>query len=124
LGADSGVLSYAVDNRSSFENIKMKWVPEMKHHCPDAKWILVGLKEDLYDADKYGHVSEDDAMQLAFELGADGSKRCSALTQNGLKATFDDGLRAFFAAPLVKPARGTGAGSSLRFRGVFFCIFP
>ena len=37
---------------SSFENVKEKWNPEVLHHCPNAKVVLVGTKLDLRDDEK------------------------------------------------------------------------
>lgn len=28
---------------SSFDNVSSKWIPEIRHHCPDAPVILVGM---------------------------------------------------------------------------------
>ena len=31
------------------ENVSERWVPELRHHCPNAGFVLVGLKKDLRD---------------------------------------------------------------------------
>jgi GTPase SAR1 family protein len=40
---DVFLLCFSVISPSSFDNIKSKWFPEISHHCPDAKTLLVGL---------------------------------------------------------------------------------
>lgn len=40
---------------SSFENVTTKWNPEVKHHCPDAPVILVGM----YSLKPLDHVKPD-----------------------------------------------------------------
>lgn len=37
------ILCYGIDNRSSFENISNKWIPDLKHlSCKPIPYILVG----------------------------------------------------------------------------------
>jgi cell division control protein 42 len=31
----------------SFENVREKWVPEIKHHCPKTPFIIVGNQIEL-----------------------------------------------------------------------------
>ena len=40
---DVFLLCYSVDNRTSFNNVMTKWVPELRHHCPNAPIVLVGM---------------------------------------------------------------------------------
>lgn len=45
---DIVMVCYAVDDRKSLSNVKETWIPEVKHFCPDAPIMLLGLKSDLY----------------------------------------------------------------------------
>eukprot|EP01126_Amoeba_proteus_P044223 TRINITY_DN4903_c0_g1_i11.p1 TRINITY_DN4903_c0_g1~~TRINITY_DN4903_c0_g1_i11.p1 ORF type:complete len:118 (-),score=19.23 TRINITY_DN4903_c0_g1_i11:307-660(-) len=87
--ADVFILTYAVDNITSFTNIKDKWAPEVRRFCPNTPFILVGTKKDLReDPEKKGDtenfVSESEATKMATAVGAEGVYECSALTQDGL----------------------------------------
>jgi small GTP-binding protein len=44
---DVAILAFSVVNPASFERIKDKWFPEIRHHCPGVPIILLGLKLDL-----------------------------------------------------------------------------
>ena len=35
---------FSIENVDSFENIESKWIPEVRHHCPDVPIILVACK--------------------------------------------------------------------------------
>ena len=37
------LLVYSVDNRNSFNNVRLKWIPEIKLHCPKVPVVLVGM---------------------------------------------------------------------------------
>lgn len=39
---------YSVESRTSFENIEPKWVPEVRHYCPDVPLVLVACKLGRY----------------------------------------------------------------------------
>ena len=43
------LICFSIIHPDSFANIKDKWFPEIRHHCPKAKIILVGTKKDLRD---------------------------------------------------------------------------
>lgn len=42
LQTDCFLLCFSVNSRSSFENIAIKWYPEIQHHCPKIPVILIG----------------------------------------------------------------------------------
>ena len=44
---DVFLVCFSIISRSSFENVKTKWIPEIKHHVPEAPFLLVGTKMDL-----------------------------------------------------------------------------
>jgi GTPase SAR1 family protein len=43
-GTDIALICFSVDNISSLENIKNKWVPELTNYIPNTPMILVGCK--------------------------------------------------------------------------------
>ena len=46
-GTDVFIICFSTISTESFDNVKSKWHPELKHHCPDKPYILVGTKVDL-----------------------------------------------------------------------------
>jgi len=115
---------FSIVNPSSFENVRAKWYPEVSHHCPNTPLILVGTKVDLREDQatseklaqkKQNPVSYEQGLQMAQEIGAVKYMECSALTQTGLKAVFDEAIRAVIAPPVDKKAKKErrGGGCSL-----------
>ena len=45
--ADIFLICFSTVNPSSFENVKAKWLPEVKLHCPNIAIVLVGTQIDL-----------------------------------------------------------------------------
>jgi Ras-related C3 botulinum toxin substrate 1 len=108
---DVFLVCFSVISRNSYDNVRTKWVPEIKHHVPTAPFLLVGTKMDLKnDAEvlkKVGDpISTEQGTSLAKEVGANKYVECSALTQDGLKAVFDEAIRAAMQ-PKKKPGGKT-----------------
>jgi len=107
-----------VSQPTSFSNVRTKWWPEVTHHCPTAKILLVGTKLDLReDPEKLESLKEKGLAPITPEQGADMAKEikavkymeCSALTQRGLKEVFDESIRAVMVPARDKPkSRGRG----------------
>lgn len=100
---DVFLMCFSVVNPSSFDNIKIRWWPEIKHHCPDTPYVLVGTKLDLRDDPatlkelaKLGQapITTEQGERLGKEINAQSYVECSALTQKGLKTVFDEAARA------------------------------
>ena len=67
------ILCFSLVCRSSFNNIRSKWYPEVSYHCPTAKILLVGTKADLKgssDTNPDEIVTLEQANELKKELSA------------------------------------------------------
>lgn len=114
---DVFLVAFSIVNPSSFENVRAKWYPEVSHHCPNTPLILVGTKLDLReDAEtieklatkKLSPISYEQGMQMTKEINAVKYMECSALTQKGLKAVFDEAIRAVISPPPSAKTKKSG----------------
>uniref|UniRef100_A0A915PKY6 Uncharacterized protein n=1 Tax=Setaria digitata TaxID=48799 RepID=A0A915PKY6_9BILA len=103
---DVFVLCFSIVAPVSFDNVLTKWIPEIRHNCPDAPILLIGTKLDLRDdpetlrqlnADGKQPVSKSQGQKVAKRIRAVKYLECSALTQQGLKAVFEEAVRAVIA---------------------------
>jgi len=108
---DVFLLCFSIISQSSYENVQSKWYPEVSHHCPNTPIILVGTKSDLRNDQQTMQklqekgmtpVSIEQGQQLAKQINAVKFMECSALTQNGLKAVFDEAIRVVIQPPVKK----------------------
>lgn len=108
---DVFLVCFSVTSPASFENVKEKWFPEVRHHCPGVPCLIVGTQIDLRDdpqvleklaRQKQRPVTPDQGERLARELGAVKYVECSALTQKGLKNVFDEVSRVNKPIPLLR----------------------
>ena len=99
---DIFLICYAITSPTSFENVAVKWFPEINHHAPGVPIILVGTKKDLRDDEdtiqtlnKKGKapVTKAEGLAKSQDIKAKLHMECSALTQDGLKHVFDEAIR-------------------------------
>jgi len=109
---DVFLLCFSVVSPPSFDNIKTKWFPEVDHHCPEAKKILVGTKIDLRNDKKILEELKGEKLpttemgeNVAKEIQAKAYLECSAYTQEGLKRVFEEAIRT-----VIAPSGGGGGG--------------
>lgn len=58
------LVCFALNNRKSFDNVIIQWLPEVAYHAPNTIRILVGLKCDLPRV-----ISKQEAEQVAKKYG-------------------------------------------------------
>lgn len=89
------LMCFSVDSPDSLENIPEKWVPEVKHFCPNVPIILVANKKDLrHDEDLKRPVKSEDGRAMATRIGAYDYLECSAKTKEGIWEVFETATRA------------------------------
>ncbi|KAL1261118.1 hypothetical protein QQF64_008945, partial [Cirrhinus molitorella] len=98
------IICFCVASPSSYENVKLKWYPEVSEHCPNVPILLVGTKKDLRDDSEVlqklkeknlSVVSQQQGAALARQIQASKYMECSALNQEGVKEVFTEAVRAF-----------------------------
>lgn len=102
------LICFSLVSPPSFENVKTRWFPEIHHHAPNTPVILVGLKADLREDPvviarlkerRQSPITTAQGQALAREFGAIKYLECSALSQRGLKAVFDEAIRVVLSPP-------------------------
>lgn len=77
----------------SFQNVKEKWVPELREYAPKVPIILVGLQSDERNvhpmkwsqgSQKSKPIKTEEGEMLARKIGAKKYMECSACTQVSL----------------------------------------
>lgn len=96
------MLVFSVESRSSFDNIQVKWLKEVRKHGSGVPIVIVGAKMDLRDNPQT--VADQEAKgkpmlqsleyeKTAKEWGATFYKECSAFTKANLDNVFDEAIR-------------------------------
>jgi Ras-related C3 botulinum toxin substrate 1 len=113
---DVFLILFSIISPSSFKNVKERWVPEIRHYCPETPIVLVGTKQDLREdvelltrlrERNLSPVSSQEGQDLANQMKAFKYIECSAVTQKGIKAVFDEAIRS-----VVAPNRNKSSSSS------------
>jgi len=93
---DVFIICYSIVSRQQFENVKLKWVPEVKMLCPNARIVLCATKTDLRDDHRYISsglvIDRHESKKLAEECSAVYTE-CSVYDQGaGVKEVFDKSI--------------------------------
>ena len=93
---DVFLLCFSVTQRSSFRNIKNKWILELKKYSPNVPVIVVGTQMDLRDDNDKDHISKKEGEKMAKELKAKRYVECTSkdyeTTHNVILAAIEDYL--------------------------------
>lgn len=121
-GTDVVMICFSIDMPDSLENVREKWIPEIKHYLPRVPIVLVGNKADLRDDDytirelgRAGQrpVSFEDGEQMAAKIGACCYMETSAIENRGVKEVFETATRVSLRKKNQKPQNGSSRCSLL-----------
>ena len=90
---DVFMICFSVINRNSFDSIPTKWVPEVRHYCPETPFVFVGTMVDIREKGNKAHVSQEEGFKAAQRLGASAYLECSAKTGEGVAEAFEEAGR-------------------------------
>ncbi|VUZ46160.1 unnamed protein product [Hymenolepis diminuta] len=85
-GTSVFLVCYSVDNRASYDNIRAKWVPDIRENNPTTPIVLVACKTDLRSSTP-NCLSVSDGQNLAHEIHAVDFIECSALMNANWRQT-------------------------------------
>ncbi|KAF7995858.1 hypothetical protein HCN44_006965 [Aphidius gifuensis] len=111
IKTDVLLICFSLVDPASFENVKAKWYPEVRHHCPATPIILVGTKLDLREDKetieklkdkKLAPITYPQGLAMAKEIGAVKYMECSAFTEQGLEAIFEKAVRVSLAERKIR----------------------
>ncbi|KAH3745830.1 Rac1, RHO family GTPase [Pelomyxa schiedti] len=99
---DVFVICFEITSRDSYENVRSKWIPEIRLSNPDTPIILVGTKLDLrndmkklreLEANHQQPISLEEGEALKDQINAASYLECSALTQSGVNEIFHESIK-------------------------------
>ncbi|KAJ6472461.1 P-loop containing nucleoside triphosphate hydrolase protein [Mycena sanguinolenta] len=109
---DVFLVCFSVTSRASYVAVRSKWVPEIRHFCPDVPFLIVGtkidLREDLTLRGDQRPVSSAEGESLAYELGAVKYLECSALTKNEFYNVFEEAMIVTLDKPVSPQKKKAG----------------
>lgn len=97
------IICFSIASLSSYEDVKHKWHPEVKHYCPNVPILLVGTKSDLRDdqdvleklrEQNQTTVTQQQGTTMARQIKAVKYLECASINQHGLNEVFDEAVRA------------------------------
>jgi cell division control protein 42 len=100
---DVFLVCFSVIQPSTFDNIKTKWVPEIRQNCPQTPFILVGTQVDRRDdptivesllKEHLKPTTAKDGEVLAKKLKAYKYLECSVVTRQGVEEVFTEAVEA------------------------------
>jgi len=75
---DVFLLCFSVVHRDSYDNIKYKWLPELKQNSAGTPFILVGTKTDLRDDNNPNHIPQKEGLKRFKEIKAHSYVECTS----------------------------------------------
>lgn len=104
-GVDVFIICFSIANPTSFDNVKNKWLPEVKHHDPKLPILLVGTQTDLRTDPQVLEklkkqnqipITQKQGKVMAKQIQAAKYLECAAITQEGLNEVFVEVVHIYF----------------------------
>lgn len=96
---DCFLLCYSISSKTSFENVKSKWSPEIHHFSHNVPIILIGTKLDLRVPGSEKFVTTAEGKKLKRDIKAYSFVECSAKKKINLDTVFEEAVRAVERKP-------------------------
>ncbi|KAL9654685.1 hypothetical protein ABK040_006747 [Willaertia magna] len=116
------IVCYSISSKSSYDNVKEKWLKELNEYSKGTPIVLVATKADLRDdndfvqkLEKNGEhlLTAEEGEKLAKEIGATCYIETSARTRKGVDEIFQKALQVRFSKGAKTGGGGnTGGGNS------------
>ncbi|XP_051972690.1 rho-related GTP-binding protein RhoF-like [Xyrauchen texanus] len=101
------IICYDVTNPTSFDNVMIKWYPEVRHFCRDVPIILIGCKTDLRkDKERTRNLKALDLAPITYlqgdetkmQMNAEIYLECSAKYRENVEDIFREATKRALAA--------------------------
>ena len=118
---DVVLLCFNLVRRDSMDNVKTKWVPELREHLRDVPIVLVGTQMDLrneamnIEEERINIVTTKEGEELKSQIKAFRYIECSALTQVNIAEVFESCIEAYVTHKSPTKKRSL-------FRQCFMCV--
>lgn len=103
------IVCFSTVNKTSLNNIRSKWLPELQHHAPNTPIILVGTKADLKTDPNHESVSGETIDRFITDLrkmdprpNIVGYHEISAFTGKGVNDVFAKAVQTSLNPPKIK----------------------
>ncbi|KAK2908801.1 hypothetical protein QQF64_001253 [Cirrhinus molitorella] len=93
--ADVVLLCYSVANPTSLNNLRHKWIAEVREYLPKVPVLVVATQTDNREMGPYraNCTTATEGKQVAQEIRAKGYLECSALSNRGVQQVFECAVR-------------------------------
>ncbi|XP_052314018.1 rho-related GTP-binding protein RhoF-like isoform X2 [Oncorhynchus keta] len=113
------LVCYDVTNPTSFENVLIKWYPEVNHFCRDVPVILIGCKTDLRkDKERTRRLKAMDQAPITYTQGEETRRHMSAELYLECSAKYRENVEDIFRDATKKPWHQAAEQDNVRRRGI------
>jgi small GTP-binding protein len=111
---DVFIIAFSLIDPVTLENVENAWVQEIKEHCPNAPYILVGLKSDLRDTPMDGMtpIPKRKGEEMTKKIGGFDYVECSSYKAINLKEVFEAAIKIALNPPSMKQSDTNPTSSS------------